>query len=51
MIDVLYDMIRDKDTHVIANAIMALDEILLEERGIATNKALLLHLLSKVAQP
>jgi vesicle coat complex subunit len=48
MIDTLYDMIRDKDTVVITNAIVALDEILQEERGIATNKALLLHLLSKV---
>ena len=41
-------MIRDSDTHVIANAIYALNEILQSEGGLATNQSLVLHLLSKV---
>lgn len=41
-------MIRDLDPTVVCNAICALDEILKDEGGIATNKALIIYLLKKV---
>ena len=41
-------MIRDSDPVVVANAICALDEILEDEGGLATNKPLIMHLLAKV---
>jgi len=50
IVDSLYDMIRDPDTLVIANAIQSLDEILKDEGGIATNKALLFYLLKKLSE-
>ena len=48
IIDSLYDMIRDTDPNVVANAIYSLDEILAKEGGFATNKPLIMHLISKV---
>lgn len=41
-------MIRDTDPNVVANAIYSLDEILAKEGGFATNKPLIMHLISKV---
>jgi len=34
----LYDMLRDKDPQVITNCVMALNEILIDEGGMAVNK-------------
>ena len=48
LVDVLYDMIRDADGGVVANCIVVLDEIMLEEGGIAINAPIVHHLLSRL---
>ena len=42
-------MIKDADSQVIANSLIALDEILKDEGGIVTTTPMILHLLSKVS--
>lgn len=41
----LYEMIRDRDAQVVANAIQALNEILSQDGGIVVNQKMALHLL------
>jgi len=48
LVDVLYDMLRDSDGLVVTNCINALDEIMLEEGGIAINKAIIHSLLGRL---
>ena len=48
LVDVLYNMLRDKDTQVICNALVALNEILRPEGGMAINKMIIVHLLSRI---
>ena len=43
-------MLRDRDADVVMNAIYALEEILEEEGGMATNPALIRHLLSRLSE-
>jgi len=50
IVDSLYDMLRDRDADVVMNAIYALEEILEEEGGMATNPALIRHLLSRLSE-
>lgn len=47
-IDVLYNMLQDVDGTVVTNCIVALDEIMLEEGGIAINTAIVHHLLGRL---
>ncbi|KAJ8608890.1 hypothetical protein CTAYLR_005297, partial [Chrysophaeum taylorii] len=47
-VDVLYNMLRDVDGTVVTNCIVALDEIMLEEGGIAINTAIVHHLLGRL---
>ena len=47
-LDVLYDMLRDVDGSVVTNIIFALDEMMLEEGGIAINTAIIHHLLGRL---
>jgi hypothetical protein len=47
-IDILYSLIRDPDPVVSANSIMALDEILQEEGGIAINSKMIIYLLNRI---
>eukprot|EP00698_Gefionella_okellyi_P015847 TRINITY_DN4498_c0_g1_i1.p1 TRINITY_DN4498_c0_g1~~TRINITY_DN4498_c0_g1_i1.p1 ORF type:complete len:763 (-),score=163.79 TRINITY_DN4498_c0_g1_i1:884-3139(-) len=44
----LYEMLRDKDPAVISNCVMALNEILYQEGGMAVNKLIIYHLLNKI---
>ena len=46
--DVLYDMLRDTDGMVVSNCVVVLDEIMLDEGGIAINKAIVHHLLGRL---
>jgi vesicle coat complex subunit len=46
--DSLYNMIRDRDTAVVINAIRALDEMLMERGGIAVNQTMIHHLLGRL---
>jgi len=47
-VDVLYDMLRDVDGTVVTNCIVVLDEMMLEEGGIAINTAIIHHLLGRL---
>lgn len=49
-VDILYDMLRDVDSSVVANAIMVLNEIMAKSPngGIAINRAIMLHLLNRI---
>lgn len=47
-VDVLYNMLQDVDGTVVTNCIVALDEIMLEEGGIAINTAIIHHLLGRL---
>lgn len=49
-VDILYDMLRDVDASVVANAIMVLNEIMAKSPngGIAINRAIMLHLLNRI---
>lgn len=48
LVDVLYNMLQDVDGTVVTNCIVALDEIMLEEGGIAINTAIVHHLLGRL---
>eukprot|EP01097_Dermamoeba_algensis_P000796 TRINITY_DN1285_c0_g1_i1.p1 TRINITY_DN1285_c0_g1~~TRINITY_DN1285_c0_g1_i1.p1 ORF type:complete len:788 (+),score=179.45 TRINITY_DN1285_c0_g1_i1:96-2459(+) len=50
VINKLYDMIRDRDGQVVTNAIHSLDEILKDEGGMAVNKPIMVHLLSRLKE-
>lgn len=43
-------MIRDKDAVVVSNCILALNEILADEGGIAVNQAMIYHLLNRLKE-
>ena len=49
-VDILYDMLRDVDASVVANAITVLDEVMAKSQngGIAINRAIMLHLLNRI---
>ena len=46
----LYELIRDPDPNVSINAIIALNEILEEEGGIAINRRMIIYLLNRINQ-
>lgn len=46
--DILYDMLRDPDSSVVANAILVLNEIMADAGGMALNRAVMLHLLNRI---
>jgi len=48
--DILYDMLRDVDPTVVANCIRVLNEVMAksENGGMATNRAIMLHLLNRI---
>src|SRR5690606_12381094 len=48
LVNSLYELLRDRDTQVIANAIFALNEILAAEGGVAINKNIVIHLLNRL---
>ncbi|DAZ95562.1 TPA: hypothetical protein N0F65_005878 [Lagenidium giganteum] len=48
MIDTLYNMIRDRDPQVVSNCLVALNEIMADEGGIAINQQIVMHLLSRI---
>lgn len=50
LIDILYNMLKDNDTAVAANAISTLDELLKEEGGMAVNDQIVLYLLNRIEQ-
>lgn len=50
LVDTLYNMLRDKDTLVITNAIQALNSILTSEGGMAVNQAIILYLLNRMKE-
>lgn len=49
-INVLYELIRDPDSSVSINAILALNEILKNEGGIAFNRRMIVYLLNRIEQ-
>ena len=49
-INTLYELIRDNDASVSVNAIMALNEILKNEGGIAFNRRMIIYLLNRIEQ-
>jgi len=49
MIDTLYNMIRDRDPQVVSNCLVALNEIMSDEGGIAINQPIVMHLLSRIS--
>lgn len=46
-VDVLYQMLRDKDPQVISNCISALDEILANEGGMVVTKKIIHYLINR----
>jgi len=48
IIDILYSLIRDPNPLVSTNSLMALDEILQEEGGIAINTKMIIYLLNRI---
>nr|CCA20281.1 AP1 complex subunit beta putative [Albugo laibachii Nc14] len=48
MIDTLYNMIRDRDPQVVSNCLVALNEIMADEGGMAINEQIVMHLLSRI---
>jgi len=48
LVDILYNVIKDKDTLVVVNAIHALNEILADEGGMAINTKIVHHLLNRL---
>ena len=48
-IDTLYDLIRDPDSVVSSNAIIALNEVLEDEGGIAINRKMVIFLLNRIS--
>ena len=49
-INVLYELIRDPDSNVSINAILALNEILANEGGIGINRRMVIYLLNRIEQ-
>jgi AP-4 complex subunit beta-1 len=47
-INVLYNMLRDGDCKVIINSIVVLNEIMVNEGGIAINTSIIVHLLKRI---
>lgn len=49
-VDILYDMLRDVDSSVVANAITVLNEVMAKSPngGMAINRAIMLHLLNRI---
>jgi len=50
IIDILYALIRDPNPLVSTNSLMALDEILQEEGGIAINSKMIIYLLNRIKE-
>jgi len=50
IIDILYSLIRDPNPLVSTNSLMALDEILQEEGGIAINPKMIIYLLNRIKE-
>ena len=50
LIDVLYNMLRDKEPLVITNVISALNEILAAEGGMAINTNIIMYLLNRIRE-
>lgn len=48
MLDIMYNMLRDRDPQVVVNCIVALNEIMADEGGIAINQAIVHHLINKI---
>ena len=48
VVNVLYNMLRDRDAQVVANCICALNEILQLEGGMAINKPIIHHLINRM---
>lgn len=48
LIDTMYNMVRDRDTVVVANCLVALNEIMADEGGVAINQAIIHHLLTRI---
>lgn len=49
-VDTLYDMLRDPDAAVVTNCILVLNEIMAKSGGMAINRAIMLHLLNRLAE-
>ncbi|KAF9115470.1 AP-4 complex subunit beta-1 [Mortierella sp. AM989] len=47
IVDKLYGMLRDRETQVVVNAILALETILVDEGGIVINQTIAAHLLKR----
>jgi vesicle coat complex subunit len=47
-VDQLYSMIRDREAQVVANVLLTLNEVLLEEGGIAVSQQMVHHLLNRI---
>ncbi|OQR96077.1 AP-1 complex subunit beta [Achlya hypogyna] len=50
MVDTLYNMIRDRDPQVVSNCLVALNEIMADEGGIAVNQQIIMHLLTRISE-
>ena len=50
MIATLEKMLRDKDPQVVANCIVALEEIHADQGGIELNKSIIYHLLNRIRE-
>ena len=50
MVDTLYNMLRDRDPHVVSNCIVALNEIMATEGGMAINQQIIMHLLNRIPE-
>eukprot|EP00457_Paulinella_chromatophora_P002126 gb/GEZN01002130.1/.p1 GENE.gb/GEZN01002130.1/~~gb/GEZN01002130.1/.p1 ORF type:complete len:811 (-),score=160.01 gb/GEZN01002130.1/:195-2393(-) len=50
LVDVLYDMLKDKHTGVVASVIASLNEILENEGGMTINKQIIMYLLNRIKQ-
>ena len=48
LIDILYNMLKDKDSLVVINSIHSLNEILIDEGGMAINRKIIHYLLNKL---
>ncbi|KAG0249571.1 AP-4 complex subunit beta-1, partial [Mortierella polycephala] len=47
IVDLLYGLLRDRDTQVVVNAILALETILVDEGGIVINHNIVAHLIQR----
>ena len=50
LVDVLYQMLRDKDPQVVSNCISVLNEVLASEGGIVLNAKIAHYLLNRYAE-